>query len=532
MAVSDRLRAALLSAAAVVMATSCGTGAAPQGGSQASVPPGGTANVRIRGPVGTLELTTTQLNVTAIAVAQSLYDTLVALDPDTALPIPYLARSWSQTPTEIVFRLRTDATCADGTPVTATVVKNSLDAFIKSSPAVATTIGAGPFTVAANDSAATVTFSSKTPNSEMIYGFTQAGMGIMCPAGLVDTSQQRRKSFGSGPFVIDSFSEGVSFTVRVRPEWKWGPKGTTARTPGFPDRIVFKSVDNETTAANLLLTGGLDISEVSGLDVERLLADRSVINRSQSNAVASPLLMQMSPGRVAADEAVRRAIFTALDPTAFNRVQNNGRGRVPTGGFLVKGARCYDDSLGKLMPQHSADRAAQILTAAGYVAGPDKKFSKNGKPLALQVLGQQVGLTGAEYISETLNAVGFTATLNVVDAAQFSTLVRTLNFDVTQLTIGSQTSTWGAYLPFIAGGKLVTQGGVNRTGVFDPVIDQAYSSYLSATSSADQCRYMSEFQRQLLQGYDVMPMVAGTTDFFARNFAPYSVAWQIRRTKA
>jgi ABC-type transport system substrate-binding protein len=61
--------------------------------------------------VSTLELTTTQLAVTAISVAQALYDTLVALDADTAEPIPYLAKSWAQTPTSITFTLRTDATC-------------------------------------------------------------------------------------------------------------------------------------------------------------------------------------------------------------------------------------------------------------------------------------------------------------------------------------------------------------------------------------------------------------------------------------
>lgn len=528
--VITELRAAVLGVAALVLVASCGTASSQ---TPPSVRPGGTANVRVRGPVGTLELSTSQLNVTAIAVAQALYDTLVGLDPDTAQPIPYLAKSWTQTPTDLVFTLRTDASCSDGTPVTATVVKKSLDAFIKSSPALATTIGTGPFTVTANDSAATVTVSSKTPNSEMIYGFTQAGMGIVCPAGLVDTTQQRRKSFGSGPFVIDSFVEGDAFTVKVRPEWKWGPKGTTAKTPGFPDKIVFKSVANETTAANLLLTGALDASEVSGPDVQRLLADKSVTDRNQSNAVASPLLMQTSPGRVAADDAVRQAIFTAVDPAAYNKVLFNGLGKVPTGGFLVKGAHCYDQSLGKLMPQPGVDKARQTLSAAGYVEGSDKKFSRNGKPLTLQVLGQDLARPGAEYISETLNAAGFTTTLSIVDATQFSILVRTLQFDVTVLTIGAVTSTWGSYLPFVAGGKLVTQGGVNRTGVFDPVIDQAYSSYLSATSAADQCRYMNEFQRQILQKHYVMPMVASTTEFFSsKSFAPYTGAWQLRRIKA
>jgi peptide/nickel transport system substrate-binding protein len=241
--------------------------------------------------------------------------------------------------------------------------------------------------------------------------------------------------------------------------------------------------------------------------------------------------MQTSPGRTAADEAVREAVMTAVDPNEYNSAAYGGRGRVPTGGFLVDGVRCYDASLGQLMPQHSVAKARQVLAAAGYVEGTDGKFSKNGNPLILQVLGQQLARPGAEYLSETLSAAGFTTTLQIVDVTQFSQLVRGLNFDVVQLTIGTQTVTWGAYMPFIAGGKLVTEGGVNRTGVFDPVIDSAYSGYMSSTSPADACKNISDFQRQLLAKHDVMPMVASTTEFFSKNFTPYTVAWQILRTK-
>jgi hypothetical protein len=85
-------------------------------------------------------------------------------------------------------------------------------------------------------------------------------------------------------------------------------------------------------------------------------------------------------------------------------------------------------------------------------------------------------------------------------------------------------------MPFIAGGKLVTEGGVNRTGVFDPAVDSAYDAYMSATSSADACTNINAFQRQLLANHYVMPMVASTVEFFAKNFTPYTVAWQILRT--
>ena len=224
--------------------------------------------------------------------------------------------------------------------------------------------------------------------------------------------------------------------------------------------------------------------------------------------------------------------MTALDPDQYNQAAYLGRGKVPTGGFLVSGVKCSDPNIGKLIPSpHSVAKAKQVLTAAGYTES-NGKFSKGGKALTLNILGQQLARPGAEYLATTLDQAGFTTNLQVVDATNFSTLVRNLSFDITQLTIGGQTVTWGSYLPFVAGGKLVTEGGVNRTGIFDPAIDQAYAAYLSSTTAADQCKNMNAFQQRILEKHYIMPMVAGSKDLFAKNFTPYDVAWAILRTKA
>ncbi len=67
---------------------------------------------------------------------------------------PYLAKSWTTSPSTIVFTLRKDATRQDGTPITATVVANSLHRFTdpatKSSQA-ARLLTPGPYTISADD---------------------------------------------------------------------------------------------------------------------------------------------------------------------------------------------------------------------------------------------------------------------------------------------------------------------------------------------------------------------------------------------
>ena len=55
------------------------------------------------------------------------YDRLVALDKGKV--VPYLAKSWTIGPGSVTFDLRTDATCTDGTRVTADVVAKSMRRF-------------------------------------------------------------------------------------------------------------------------------------------------------------------------------------------------------------------------------------------------------------------------------------------------------------------------------------------------------------------------------------------------------------------
>ena len=69
---------------------------------------------------------------------------------------------------------------------------------------------------------------------------------------------------------------GDHVTMKLRPDFKWGPNGITAKTLGIPDTIIYKIVTNETTAANLLITGGLDLATLNGPEIDRALQQPAV----------------------------------------------------------------------------------------------------------------------------------------------------------------------------------------------------------------------------------------------------------------
>ena len=190
---------------------------------------GGTVVLRILGQWSSFDLQGATDGAQQVIVSAT-YDRLLELD-STGHQIPYLAKSWVETPTSIKFTLRGDATCSDGTPVTATVVANSLKRLVDpatNSTTVRRVFGPGPYTISADDAARSVTFSLGTPFSDLLSGFADPVTGIVCPAGLANPASLKTQMYGSGPYTLVSAVGGDSVTLKLRREWNWAT-GTTAK---------------------------------------------------------------------------------------------------------------------------------------------------------------------------------------------------------------------------------------------------------------------------------------------------------------
>jgi peptide/nickel transport system substrate-binding protein len=201
-----------------------------------------------------------------------VFDRLIMTGPDPKPPdkialIPYLASSWTATSTKITFTLRKDASCTDGSPVTATVVEKNYERITSGGRNTVAPFGAGPISFEADGAASTFAVTLGTPFSDAIYAF--ANQAIVCPASLPDANTLMTTGVGSGPYTIESAVHGDQVVYKRRDDWKWGPNGIT--TKDLPEKIIYKIVDNDTTAANLLLTGGLDIARSSGSDTPVLI---------------------------------------------------------------------------------------------------------------------------------------------------------------------------------------------------------------------------------------------------------------------
>jgi peptide/nickel transport system substrate-binding protein len=437
------------------------------------------------------------------------YDRLIAVGADGKL-LPYLATSWTATPTSYMFHLRTDAVCADGTQVTPTVVANSFKYFFANSPRVPGQFGRGPYTVTADDSAATLTVALGTPFNDALANFATPYSSIVCPAGLAHPDELTNKVFGSGPYTPASMTHGDSIVAKVRPEWKWGPADTNSST--VAQNLTLKVVVSETTAANLLLSGGLDIANVTGVDLDRLVKSSSLTTATGYSFFSNPLLMNPSQGAVLSDPKLRQAVMTAIDPKAWVQAAFNGYATL-SGSILSKQAECYSDT-SSLIPTPSSSGATQLIQSDGYTTGSGGVLTKAGKPLTIRIVGSVLQGAGPAYLQQALQKVGINAVLNATpDNATFLAALRNGNFDIAVFNAYAVTPNPTANINLITGTPEPV--GNNYGRIQDPLVEAALAAANAASTESEKCSGWKTVQEDLIKDYDLMPMADPEVKFFS-----------------
>jgi peptide/nickel transport system substrate-binding protein len=414
-------------------------------------------------------------------------------------------------------KLRPGVTCADGSAMTPSVVAASLERLghpDTKAPYAYRTLGRAGYAVTADDAAGTVKLSLKAPHSDLLLGLAMPWASVICKAGLENPEALASKTFGSGPFTLEDVKRGASYTLKARPDYAWGPNGAATATAGFPETLIFRVIDNQSTAANLLLTKELDTAYIFGQDIERM-AKESGLTRQDAMAVgAEALTFHQGEGHPTADPMVRRALAMAIDGQAYNRAAYFGLGKTMMT-ITTPTMDCYDESLGKYSIPHDVAGAKKLLEQAGWKAGSDGKLAKNDQPLTLRIAGSKTQNSGPEYLLEALTEIGATATLNVQDFNSWiDLLVKTDNWDVTVDPLGSVMPSPSIFYGQLAGPA--PPGGGNFPRIKNAAYDEAGARALAA-APGDRCKLWNEAEKAMLEGNDVKPLVVQQSGVFSRN---------------
>jgi peptide/nickel transport system substrate-binding protein len=400
--------------------------------------PGGTVSIRSIDDLDTFDPAKTGAPNMAVQALDFAYDRLVYMTPSYQLK-PYLASSWVTTPTSVTFHIRSGATCDNGTPVTPAVVANSLRytlAKSTASPYLSYVTGPGALkSITDNSSAGTVTVTLTKPYNALVTSFaTPFPTAIICPKGVSNPKSLSTAPDGSGPYVYDAArsTRGSEYVFTLRKNYNWGPLGWTAHTNGVPQTIIERIATDETTGANLFLTGEVQISPSYGINERRVAASTSAYNYTTSSLQMGSwgVVFNQNSGRVGADPSVRHAAYLALDGPSMIKAAFSNLG-VPFTTLTTPNMQCYNPAVGKATPGYDVSLSKRILENDGYKPGSNGVMAKNGKPLQLKMVMWNTTNQLGDFMQSALSKVGISSTVENTDINTWiAALFTTKNYDI------------------------------------------------------------------------------------------------------
>ncbi|GAA1128637.1 ABC transporter substrate-binding protein [Citricoccus alkalitolerans] len=502
---SALLPAAALVASAALLLTSCTTG----GGSAADGPaPAGSGTggaTAADGPsTDTIRTTidqpatfdpTQSLSLPDFLLARASFDTLVRKDEDNQLA-PGLASAWESEGNTSTFTLREGATCSDGTPITADIVKASLEYLTAPETAAAATpqifgpLGEPTFTAV---DAQTLTIELAQPWPDMLVGLTMSASGVICPAGLEDP-----EALGAGPvegaesgaYTLTSSDHGVRYTYTLRDDYDAWPEYAD-QVPGTPATTVeYNVITDKNATANQLIAEQLDIGFINAQSVPRVEGTESITVDNQPLSDFYVLFNERE-GSPFTDPAKRQAVAQTLDRAAFENVTSSGQGQVSTV-LVPEGTACADPEASPVIGLDPAAAGSALEGVRIRMVGP-------------QIAGPQG--SGNTYIQEQLRAAGATVELSNLDVGGWvstvfgkpgdwdMTLYADLNF------IGTMSNPIHSMI-----GPSVQEGGGNIGATDAPEAAAAMERYWAATDEHEACAAVTEASDAILRQAHAIPL--------------------------
>jgi peptide/nickel transport system substrate-binding protein len=466
----------------------CGGGSGSDSQSKGQIVDGGTFTMALSSDPGNLDPQSSAATA-LFTVTQFAYDTLVSVDPAGGEIRPQLAQKWSAQGTTVKLTLRTGVTCADGTALTAKTVAQNLT-YVgdpkNKSPFLGTFLPAGAHATA-DDATGDVTLTLATPAPFVLNGL--ASLPIVCPGGMTDRKSLAKATAGTGPYKLTEAVPGDHYTYAIRDGYAWGPNGASTATPGLPDTVVVRIVENPATAANLLLSGELNGAQVTGPDAQRL--EKAGLFATRTAAVLGEQWYNQAKGHATGDPAVRLALTQALDLSQLRTVLGAGQGTPPTTLTAIEPLACPGGKLASALPAHDPTAAAASL----------KKIA--GKPLtfAYPTTGGSATTAAAELAVQQWKAAGITVTPKPQSGdALNQTLFGTGDWDIAWAPVNVNSP--DQIVPFLSGPGV--PDGTNFAGVHNSAYEAAVKQAGGMGGTAG-CSTWLQAETALVKAADVVP---------------------------
>ena len=425
-----------LLAASLVLALAAGCGGTSAGGTDAGPPrSGGTLTLGIAANPDCIDPQQGGSNAD-LNVGRQLVDSLTDQDGRTGTLQPWLATSWSANDdaTRFTFRLRHGVTFADGTPLTATSVKQNLDEIVRlgarASLGSSYLVGYRGTTVP-DRYTAVVRFSA--PSAQFLQATSTPSLGLLAPASLAadpGTRCRGGKLVGSGPFTVGSYAQNREVVLRRRAGYRWGSALFRHPGPAYLDTVRVQVLPESGVRTGALQSGQVDaVTDVPPSDEDGLTA-AGLREQVRANPGFVFSLYPNLSRPLLRDAAVRQALQLGIDRREIVSIVLTGSYR-PATSVLAASTPTYANLASRLAYRPAKARA--VLAADGWRVGSDGIRTRHGTRLRLRVIyaslfnqSQQV----LELAQQHLKKVGVELELAPVTPGEQASLDGTDRYDL------------------------------------------------------------------------------------------------------
>ncbi|GAA3801330.1 ABC transporter substrate-binding protein [Nocardioides panacisoli] len=479
----------------------CGGGNGSSSGDKGEVVDGGTFTMAFTADPGNLD---PQMSVSTalFSISQLSYDHLLNMDADDGSIQSGLATDWKVDGKTASFTLADGITCSDGSALTATDVADNIN-FVadpkNKSPFLGAFLPPGA-KAEADDDAGTLTITLAAPAPFVLQGL--ANLPIVCAKGLADRDTLADGTDGTGPYELTDLAPDDQYTYQIRDGYTWGPDGASTDTKGLPDTIVVKIVQNESTAANLLLSGDLNAAIVDGPDRKRL--DAAGLDAYDITALMGEQWYNQNEGHATSDPEIRKALTQALDLEQLQKVLTSGNGGPATTLSAIDPVACPGDSVSGALPESDPAAAKSVLEAADL---PDLTL--------LYSAASSAGATAAaELAVQEWADAGVTVKATSQSAASVQqALFGSGDWDIAWVALNVNSP--DQLVPFLSGPG-VADGGTNFAGIDNDAYNSGVAQATEMTGQ-DGCDTWLDAESNLFNDADVVPFANNASKVYEKG---------------
>jgi peptide/nickel transport system substrate-binding protein len=486
-----------LTLTATVLAA-CGGGGSGGKDGGGKVVDGGTFTMALSSDPGNLD-PQSSVSSALFSISQLAYDHLFNIDFKSGKVVSGLADTWNVDGTKVTATLVDGITCSDGSELKASDVAANLNYVAdpkNENQMLGTFLPAGAKTTG-DDASRTVTITLAEPAPFVIEGL--ASLPIVCAKGMQDRASLATTSDGTGPYELTKAASGNQYTYKIRDGYTWGPDGATTATKGMPDTIVMKIIENESTAANLLLSDELNGAVINGSDKKRL--DKSGLTTYDTPTLAGEQWYNQTAGRPTDDPKVRMALTQALDFAELQKVLTGGSGTPGTTFAALAPVACQGDSVSKALPKQDVAAAKQVLSGLPDLTMVYNSGAGNGVSAAVELAVEQWKAAGVTVKAKAQNSTAIQ-----------ETVFGSSNWDVAWLSVNVNSP--DQLVPFLSGPP--APDGTN----FANIKNEAYEAGVKkagAMKGQEGCATWLEAESALVKDADVIPFANSVGKAYRAN---------------